>query len=559
MLFVRRNVREKNMTVQKAHPERGIKIIHDPFLNKGTAFTEQERDALGLRGLLPSTVQTMEIQVARVMENFHDKATDLEKYLYLISVQDENRSLFYRVVIDHIEEMMPIVYTPTVGLACQRYAHIFQRPRGLFVSARDKGRMERVLRNWPEKDIRVIVVTDGERILGLGDLGANGMGIPIGKLALYTACAGIDPAQSLPMVFDVGTDNENLLKDPLYVGLRQRRIRGAAYQELFEELVEAVLKVFPEALFQFEDFGTSNAFGLLQKYRDRICTFNDDIQGTGAVALAGIYSALRITGERLKDQKILFYGAGEAGTGIGNVMVPAIMAEGTTEADARLKCWYFDSEGLVTTARKNLAPHKLPFAHEHEAFSSLPAAIRGLKPTVLIGTSAQPKAFSAEVLKAMAEMNDRPMVFALSNPTSKAECTAEEAYIFTSGKAVFASGSPFRDVALNGRTYAPGQMNNAYVFPGLGLGILACRARRVTDEMIFTAAKALANQVEHTDLERGRIFPALSTIRKVSLAIGIKVAEVAFESGVAQEDKPDDITEYVRSQVYEPKYRDYVS
>ncbi len=546
------------MSDKKASQERGMQIIRDPFLNKGTAFTEPERDALGLRGLLPATVQTMDDQVAKVMENFREKSTDLEKYLYLVSVQDENRALFYRVVIDHIEEMMPIVYTPTVGLACQRYAHIFQRPRGLFVTARDKGRIRNILQNWPDRDVNVIVVTDGERILGLGDLGANGMGIPMGKLALYTACAGVDPARSLPMVLDVGTDNETLLKDPLYVGLRQRRLRGRAYEDLFEELVEGVLAVFPEALFQFEDFGTANAFGLLQKYRDRICTFNDDIQGTGAVALAGIYSALRITGEKLKDQRILFYGAGEAGTGIGNVMVPAIIAEGTTEAEARLKCWYFDSEGLVTRARKNLAAHKLAFAHEHEATSSLPAAIRALKPTVLIGTSAQPKAFNAEVLGAMAETCDRPMIFALSNPTSKAECTAEEAYTYTAGKTVFASGSPFREVNLNGRRFVPGQMNNAYVFPGLGLGIAASRSRRVSDEMIFTSAKALANQVETADLEQGRIFPSLARIRQVSLAIGTKAAEIAFRRGLARVDEPKDIQAYVRSQMYEPRYRDYV-
>jgi len=537
---------------------KGVELIHDPFLNKGTAFTEKERDALGLRGLLPPAVQSMDGQVAKVMENFSEKATDLEKYLYLTSLQDENRALFYRVVIGHIAEMMPIVYTPTVGLACQRYAHIFPRPRGLFVSATDRGRIAAVLQNWPNKDVRVIVITDGERILGLGDLGANGMGIPIGKLALYTACAGIDPARSLPMLLDVGTENKALLGDPLYLGLRQHRLRGAAYDELFEELVAAVQTVFPRALFQFEDFGTANAFGLLAKYRDRMCTFNDDIQGTGAVALAGIYSALRITGGRLKDQKILFYGAGEAGIGIGNVVVPAMMADGLSETEARDRCWYVDSDGLVVKSRTNLAPHKLSFAHDHEPVSGLLAAVEALRPTVIVGASAQPKSFTREILAAMTRINKRPMVFALSNPTSKAECTAIEAYDWTNGRGVFASGSPFQPVKIEGKTYVPGQMNNAYIFPGVGLGIAASASKRVTDEMIFSAARALADEVSEADLQQGRIFPSLTRIRDVSTAIGIAVAGVAFRRGLAGMPQPADIAEYVRSQVYEPQYRNYV-
>ena len=537
---------------------KGVELIHDPFLNKGTAFTEKERDALELRGLLPPAVQSMDGQVAKVMENFSEKATDLEKYLYLTSLQDENRALFYRVVIDHISEMLPIVYTPTVGLACQRYAHIFPRPRGLFVSANDRGRIAAVLQNWPNKDVRVIVITDGERILGLGDLGANGMGIPIGKLALYTACAGIDPARSLPMLLDVGTENKALLDDPLYLGLRQHRLRGAAYDELFEELVAAVQTVFPRALFQFEDFGTANAFGLLAKYQDRMCTFNDDILGTGAVALAGIYSALRITGGRLKDQKILFYGAGEAGIGIGNVVVPAMMADGLSETEAKDRCWYVDSDGLVVKSRSNLAPHKLSFAHDHEPVSGLLAAVEALRPTVIVGASAQPKSFTREILAAMTRINKRPMVFALSNPTSKAECTATEAYDWTNGRGVFASGSPFQPVKIEGKTYVPGQMNNAYIFPGVGLGVAASASKRVTDEMIFSAARALADEVSEADLQQGRIFPSLTRIRDVSTAIGIAVAGVAFRRGLAGMPQPADIAEYVRSQVYEPQYRNYV-
>ncbi|MCJ7670041.1 MAG: NAD-dependent malic enzyme [Dehalococcoidia bacterium] len=535
----------------------GVQLIHDPFLNKGTAFTEEERDAMGLRGLLPPRVLSMDVQVTRVLENFRGKPTDLEKYLYLISLQDENRALFYRVVVDNIAEMMPIIYTPTVGQACQQYAHIFQRPRGIFVSAKDKGRIASLLRNWPNKDIRIIVVTDGERILGLGDLGANGMGIPLGKLSLYTACAGINPAQSLPMVFDVGTDNEALLADPLYFGIQQRRLRGDAYDELFEELVTAVQEVFPQALFQFEDFATANAFGLLAKYRDRICTFNDDIQGTGAVALAGLYSALRITGGKLKEQKILFQGAGEAGIGIGDVIVPAMIAEGLSEEEARKRCWYFDTNGLVVRSRRDLTEHKLPYAHDHEPMSDFLAAVESLRPTVLIGASAQPKAFTRQVLETMARLNKGPIVFAMSNPTSKAECTAEEAYSWTQGHAIFASGSPFQPVTINGKRYVPGQCNNAYIFPGIGLGVIACAAKYVTDEMIFSAAKALAGEVAETDLEQGRIFPSLTRIRHVSAVIAAAVAEVAFNRGLARKPKPDNLLTYIKSQMYEPKYKHY--
>jgi len=535
----------------------GVQLIQDPFLNKGTAFTEEERDAMGLRGLLPPRVLPMDVQIKRVLENFSGKTTDLEKYLYLISLQDENRALFYRVVVDNIAEMMPIIYTPTVGQACQQYAHIFQRPRGLFISAKDRGRIASLLRNWPNKDIRIIVVTDGERILGLGDLGANGMGIPIGKLSLYTACAGINPEQSLPMVFDVGTDNEALLVDPVYFGIQQRRLRGDTYDELFEELVTAVQAVFPKALFQFEDFATANAFRLLMKYRDRICTFNDDIQGTGAVALAGLYSALRITGSKLKEQKVLFQGAGEAGIGIGNVIVPAMMAEGSSEEEARSRCWYFDVNGLVVRSRRDLADHQLPYAHDHEPMSDFLSAIESLRPTAIVGVSAQPKAFTRQVLETMARFNERPIVFALSNPTSKAECTAEEAYSWTQGHAIFASGSPFQPVTINGKSYVPGQCNNAYIFPGVGLGVIACEAKYVTDEMISSAAKALAGEVAETDLEQGHIFPSLTRIRRVSAVIAVAVAEVAFNRGLARKPKPDNLLTYIESQMYEPKYKHY--
>jgi len=418
----------------KRNPQpRGHSLLHDPTLNKGTAFTEAERDALGLRGLLPPRVQTQDDQVARVLENLRKKPNPLERYIFLLSLQDRNETLFYRVLQDHIEEMMPLIYTPTVGLACQLYGHIFRRPRGLFISAADRGRVAEVLRNWIKPDVRVIVVTDGERILGLGDLGSNGMGIPVGKLALYTACAGIHPSQCLPVTIDAGTNNEGLLNDPLYLGLRQHRMTGPVYDELVDEFVSAVTRVFPYALIQFEDFANHNAFRFLDKYRSRVCTFNDDIQGTAAVALAGIYSALRITKGALKDQRLLFFGAGEAGTGIGELVVSAMKAEGLSEEDARKRCWFIDSQGLVVKGRGKLASHKLPFAQDREFILDPLTIIKEYHPTALIGVSGRNGTFSQEVLETIAKDVDRPIVFALSNPTSMAECTAEEAYRWTGG------------------------------------------------------------------------------------------------------------------------------
>jgi malate dehydrogenase (oxaloacetate-decarboxylating)(NADP+) len=536
----------------------GVELLHDPFLNKGTAFTEEERDALGLRGLLPPHVHTQDEQVMRVMENFRRKPADLERYIHMMALQSRNQTLFYRVVMDNIEQMMPIIYTPTVGQACQEYGHIFRRPRGIFVSAQDRGRVIRLLRNWPSAEVRIIVVTDGERILGLGDLGANGMGIPVGKLALYTACAGVDPALCLPVTLDVGTDNEALLHDPLYIGIKQRRLRGEAYDELVEEFITAALEVFPGVLIQFEDFANVNAFRLLQKYRDRICTFNDDIQGTGGVALAGLYSALRITGGQLKDQRILFLGAGEAGLGIAGLLVSAMVAEGLTEEEARERCWFVDSKGLVVKSRDDLAEHKLPYAHDHAFLPDFPSAVQALRPAAIIGVSGKPGTFNQPVLEAMARINARPIVFALSNPTSKAECTAREAYTWTEGRAIFASGSPFDPVTLYGRTYVPGQGNNAYVFPGVGLGAVLCGARLVTDEMFFASARALAHEVSEADLEQGRIYPPLARIREVSAVIACATAEVAYERGLATRPRPEDLLAYVKSRMYEPQYRSYV-
>ena len=546
-----------NSSSQSLEPDcqTGVDLLHNPALNKGTAFTLEEREALGLQGLLPPHVHTQEEQVQRVMENFDRKPNNLERYIHMMALQGRNETLFYRVVLDHIEEMMPIIYTPTVGQACQEYGHIFRRPRGMFISAADQGRMVEVLRNWPGQDVRIIVVTDGERILGLGDLGASGMGIPVGKLALYTACAGVDPSLCLPVTLDVGTDNEQLLHDPLYMGVRQRRLRGEAYDEFVDEFMTAVQKVFPEVLVQFEDFANVNAFRLLDKYRERQCTFNDDIQGTGAVALAGLYSALRITGGRLSEQKVLFLGAGEAAVGIAALIVAAMIGEGLSEEEARGRCWLVDSGGLVVKSRAGLAEHKLPYAHDHAQLPNLLSAIETLHPTAIVGASGQHGAFTQSVLAALARLNDRPIVFALSNPTSKAECTAEEAYTGTEGRAIFASGSPFPPVTLGDKTYVPGQGNNAYVFPGVGLGAIACGARLVTDEMFFAAAMELAQLVSESDLERGLIYPPLTEIREVSASIAAAVAEVAYRQGLATQPRPDDILAHIEAQMYVPHYR----
>ena len=544
--------------VRIANMPTGVDLLHEATLNKGTAFTEEERQSLGLEGLLPPYVNSLETQVIRVMENFHKKPSDLEKYIYLMSLLNRNETLFYRVVMDKIEEMMPIVYTPTVGRACQEYGHILRSPRGIFISSKDKGQVIDVLRNWPNKDVRIIVVTDGERILGLGDLGANGMGIPVGKLCLYTACAGVNPGLCLPVTLDVGTNNEELLNDVLYVGLRQKRLGRKAYDDLVEEFIRAAQELYPRVLIQFEDFATGNALRLLDKYRNRVCTFNDDIQGTGTVGLAGLYSAVRVVGGKLRDQKILFLGAGEAGIGMGKIISSALVVDGLSEQEARKRCWFVDSRGLVVKSRSDLAEHKLPYAHDYEHIGDFLSAVKSLRPTVIIGVSGQPNTFTQSVLEAMASYNKRPIVFAMSNPTTKAECTAEEAYTWTDGRVIFASGSPFAPVTFKGNTYVPGQANNAYAFPGIGLGVIACEAMSVTDEMFSVAAKALANAVSEDDLAQGRIYPSLTRIKEVSTAIATAVAGVAYSQGLARKPKPDDLSAYIKFQMYEPEYHRYV-
>lgn len=546
------------VTINTQSPRRGVELLHDPLRNKGTAFTEAERDALGLRGLLPPRVHTQDEQVARVLENLRNKSTDLERYIHLVALQDRNETLFYRVVVDHIAELMPIIYTPTVGQACQQFAHIFRRPRGMYISTADRGRMAEVLRNWPHRDVRIIVVTDGERILGLGDLGADGMGIPIGKLALYCVCAGIHPAFCLPVMLDVGTDNQTLLEDPLYIGLRQKRVRGEAYDALVDEFLEAATTVFPRTIVQLEDFGNANAFRLLEKYRNRYCLFDDDIQGTASVVLAGLWSATRITGVRLADQRLLFLGAGEAGIGIGELVASALAAEGMDIREARQRSWFFDSKGLVVKSRSGLAHHKLPFAHDCPGSDDFVSAIRSLRPTAIIGVSGMPRTFTQEAVEALAAINERPIVFALSNPTSKSECTAKQAYQWTNGRAVFASGSPFDPVDLGGRTFIPGQGNNAYIFPGVGLGAIVSRAKRITDEMFVEAARTLAAEVSEEDLRLGRIYPSLERIRSVSAQIAEAVADTAFRRGLTDWHRPENLADVIQSEMFEPNYASVV-
>ncbi len=539
-------------------PKTGIALLQDPRYNKGTAFSEAERDALGIRGLLPPRVFTLDEQLARVMENFRAKDSAIERYVFMVSLQDRNETLFYRTVTDHLTEMLPIIYTPTVGEACQRFGHIFRRPRGLYVTARDRGRVRTVLRHWTERDIAVVVVTDGQRILGLGDLGAYGMGIPIGKAALYTACAGIHPWRCLPVMLDVGTDNPELLRDPLYTGLPQRRLRGEEYAAFVEEFVEAVGEVFPGALLQFEDFAAENASRLLERYRDRICTFNDDMQGTAAVTLAAVLASERLTGRRLAEERVLFLGAGSAACGIAGLLAAALRARGVPEAACRDRIWMYDVGGLLTEDRTDIPAFARPYARRASPVAGLVAAVRTLRPSVLVGVTGQPGLFTEPVLGALAAAVERPLVLALSNPTSRAECSAEEAYRGTGGRAIFGSGSPFPPVALDGRRFEPSQANNAYVFPGVGLGVSALGVRRVTDRMFLAAAEALAGLATDARLAEGPLLPPLASIRDVSVAVGGAVARVAAEEGLATREPPADPEAHLRATMYQPRYRSYL-
>ncbi len=537
----------------------GQPLLHDPELNKGTAFTQEERSALGLRGLLPPRVLSEDAQAMRALEVLSKKPNDLERFIYLNSMQERNETLFFRVVMDHLRELMPIIYTPTVGQVCEQYGHIFRRPHGMWISSEDRGSIYEVLSNWPRIDeVRIIVVTDGERILGLGDLGADGMGIPVGKLNLYTACAGVNPRSCLPITLDVGTNNPALREDPLYIGLPYPRLTGREYDSFIDEFMVAVRSRFPKALIQLEDFANHHAFELLSRYRQTDCLFNDDIQGTGSVVLAGLLASERLTGMALSEHRFLFLGAGEAAIGICSQIVSSLVHNGMEESEAKSRCWIMDSHGLVVQSRDDLVFFKQPFARDHAPVQDLEEAIRILKPTALIGACGQPQAFTRSIVEAMAELNEQPIIFALSNPTSKAECTARQAYEWTGGRAVFASGSPFDPVEFNGRRFDPGQGNNAYIFPGVGLGVIACQARHVTNEMFHEAAKALALSVTKEDLGAGRVYPALEHIRDVSIQIAAAVCEVAYRQQLARRTRPPDLPAFLRSMMYEPSYQVYV-
>ncbi|GLT65907.1 hypothetical protein SLA2020_383070 [Shorea laevis] len=539
----------------------GYSLLRDPHHNKGLAFNEKERDAHYLRGLLPPTVISQELQVKKLMHMLRQYQVPLQKYMAMMDFQETNERLFYKLLIDNVEELLPVVYTPTVGEACQKYGSIFLRPQGLFISLKEKGKILEVLRNWPEKNIQVIVVTDGERILGLGDLGCQGMGIPIGKLSLYTALGGVRPSACLPITIDVGTNNEQLLNDEFYIGLRQRRATGQEYAELLHEFMTAVKKNYGEkVVIQFEDFANHNAFDLLEKYGTTHLVFNDDIQGTASVVLAGLVAALTLVGGNLADHRFLFLGAGEAGTGIAELIALEISKQTNMPLEeARKKIWLVDSKGLIVKSRfESLQHFKKPWAHHHEPIKELVDAVNGIKPTVLIGTSGVGRTFTKEVVEAMAALNEKPVIFALSNPTSQSECTAEEAYTWSKGRAIFASGSPFDPVEYDGRVFAPGQANNAYIFPGFGLGLIMSGTIRVHDDMLLAASEALAAQVTQENFDKGLIYPPFKNIRKISAQIAAKVAAKAYELGLATcLPQPKDLVKHAEKCMYNPAYRSY--
>jgi malate dehydrogenase (oxaloacetate-decarboxylating) len=545
----------------------GDLLINNSLLNKGSAFTDDERREFGLLGLLPAHVSTMGEQVARNYENYKRKENDLERYIFLVSLQERNETLYYRLLGEHITEMMPIIYTPVVGVASQTYSHIYRRPRGLYIPFTHRAEIDSVLRNAPHADVEVIVVTDGERILGLGDLGVGGMGIPVGKLALYTLCAGISPATTLPVLLDVGTNNQELIDDPLYLGWRHERVRGQEYDDFIESFVNGVIKQFPNALLQWEDFAKDNATRLLELYRDRLTTFNDDIQGTGAVTLAGLLAAMRVTGAKIGKQRIVMFGAGSSASGISDQIVAAAFSEGVPVEETRQALWLIDHGGLVHSERRGLEPFKQRYAQPVERFRewsverpdhiSLKDVVRNVHPTILIGTSAQPGAFTEEIVREMAAHTERPIIFPLSNPTSKSEATPEDLIRWTEGRALVATGSPFADVVYRGRVIRVGQCNNVFIFPGVGLGVLASRARRVTNEMFVAAARALAEfSPALSDPDRG-LFPAPESVREVSRRVAEAVGREAMASGLAPETGDEELSRRVAAKMWTPRYVRY--
>src|SRR6204780_1276226 len=534
---------------------RGMALLRDPHLNKSTAFTETEREAKGLLGLLPEGIDTEATQIQRVQMQLSQKPNDLEKYIYLSQLQDTDETLFYRVLMSDPAQFLPLVYTPTVGEACLRFGHIIRRAKGLYVSIKRKGRVREILRNWPSRDVRFIVVTSGEQVLGLGDLGANGMGIPIGKLALYTACAGVPPQFALPVLADCGTNKESLLRDPLYLGLRQTRPAKAELDEFVDEFVTAVQEEFPDYCIQFEDWAGVDAIRLLARYRDKVCCFNDDMQGPAAVALAGLLGGMRLVGGKLSQQKFMFLGAGSAGIGIADLLTQVMASEGLSIEEARAQVWMFDVNGLLESSRKDMLDFQKPYAPPPAPNKAFGEAMESIKPIAIIGVSTVAKAFNQRVIEAMARVNQSPIIFPYSNPTSHLECTAEEAYRWSQGRAIFASGSPFPPVRFGDRTFVPGQGNNVYIFPAIGLAVYATRAKRVTDEMFIAAARAVAEQVTQAELDIGLIYPPQSTILDTELYAAERVAEVIFARKLARAERPASIEEFIRQKVYKPKYQ----
>jgi len=534
--------------------KRGIETLHDPSLNKSTAFSEAEKQALGVVGLVPDVTETEEVQLQRVMMQLAQKNTDLDRYIYLINLLDHNETLFYRAVMSDPARFLPIVYDPTIGEACLKFGHIYRQARGMYLSITRRGKVKDILKNWPQKDVRFICVTDGGRILGLGDLGANGAGIPIGKLQLYTACAGVPPQYLLPMYLDAGTNNEQYLNDPLYLGLRQTRPPAADLYSFVDEFVEAVQEVFPKCCIHFEDWTGADAVHLLQRYRDNYCVYNDDVQGTAGITLTGMINAAKIKDTKLKDEKYLFLGAGSAGIGLANLLCSALVAQGMSLKEAQCRVYMFDVNGLLDASRTDLLDFQKPYAHLHAPTRDFVAAIESIKPTTIIGVSTIGGAFNQKVIETMARINERPVILALSNPTEHAECTPEQAYTWSKGKAIYAAGVQFAPVHYNGQTFLPGQANNFYIFPAVGMAIFATQAKRVTDEMFIEAGQAVADQVPSELLKQGLLYPLQSNVLETEIQTAARVAKLVFDAGLARVARPTDMVAFIREHVYKPEY-----
>jgi malate dehydrogenase (oxaloacetate-decarboxylating)(NADP+) len=534
--------------------KRGMDLLLDPTVNKSTAFTAAEKQALGIVGLVPDVTETEDVQLRRVLTQLGHKSSDLERYVYLANLLDHNEVLFYRTVMSDPARFLPIVYDPTIGEACLKFDHIYRQTRGMYLSMSQRGKVKDVLRNWPQKDVRFICVTDGGRILGLGDLGANGAGIPIGKLQLYTACAGVPPQYLLPMYLDAGTNNEQYLHDPLYLGMRKTRPPTAELFSFVDEFVEAVQEVFPKCCIHFEDWTGTDAVHLLQRYRDKYCVYNDDVQGTAGITLAGMINAVKLKGTKLKDEKYLFLGAGSAGIGLADLLCSALVQQGMTLKDAQSRVHMFDVNGLLESTRKDLVDFQKPYAHEHAPTRDFVAAIESIKPTTIIGVSTVGGAFTQKVVEAMSRVNERPVILALSNPTEHAECTAEQAYTWSKGKAIYAAGVQFAPVRYNGETFVPGQANNFYIFPAVGMAIFATQAKRVTDEMFIEAGQAVADQVAPELLKQGLLYPLQANILETEIQTAARVAKLVFDSGLARVERPKDMTAFIRRHVYKPEY-----